>query len=330
MDLPDPSLSPSSSSKKDPEWREIGLPILIKAIEQSPVSVIITDTKGVIEYVNPKFTQLMGYTPEEAVGKTPRIIKGGFLSREFYKEMWTTILAGKEWHGVFHNRTKDGSFVWEVASISPIRDADGKVTHFVGVKEDITEIRRLQEQLEHMAQHDQLTGLPNRFLLKDRLQQALLQAKRRKSKFAVLYLDLDGFKLVNDTHGHEAGDAVLVEVAKRLLACTRESDTVARLGGDEFTVLMGEIQEEGNAERVASLIIKTLSEPIALADTTCVIGVSVGIALYPKDGDTPDALLSQSDAALYRVKRQGRNGFQFAHTHPNESNPLPPDSGQVC
>lgn len=330
MDLPDPSLSPSSSSKKDPKWREIGLPILIKAIEQSPVSVIITDTKGVIEYVNPKFTQLMGYTPEEAVGRTPRIIKGGFLSREFYKEMWTTILAGKEWHGVFHNRTKDGSFVWEVASISPIRDADGRVTHFVGVKEDITEIRRLQEQLEHMAQHDQLTGLPNRFLLKDRLQQALLQAKRRESKFAVLYLDLDGFKLVNDTHGHEAGDSVLVEVAKRLLACTRESDTVARLGGDEFTVLMGEIKEEGNVERVASLIIKTLSDPIALADKTCAIGVSIGIALYPEDGETPDTLLSRADAALYRVKRQGRNGIEFAHTRLNETSPLTPDSGSAC
>ena len=330
MPSTDPNALPAFPLSKAPEWREKGLHILIKAIEQSPVSVIITNTKGIIEYVNPKFTQLMGYTAEEAVGKTPRIIKGGFLSREFYRDMWATILAGKEWHGVFHNRTKDGALVWEVASISPIRDADGTVTHFVGVKEDITEIRRLQEQLEHMAQHDQLTGLPNRFLLNDRLQQALLLAKRRRSRFAVLYLDLDGFKLVNDTYGHEAGDAVLVEVAKRLLACTRESDTVARLGGDEFTVLMTEIQEEGNVERVASLIVKTLSEPIPLADKACEIGVSIGIALYPEDGETPDALLSRSDAALYRVKGQGRNGFQFAHTRPGEPTPPPPDSGRVC
>ncbi|GLH72990.1 hypothetical protein GETHLI_14920 [Geothrix limicola] len=288
------------------------LRILVKAVEQSPVSVIITDTRGVIQYVNPKFTQLMGYTAEEAIGKTPRIIKGEFLSREFYQEMWKTILAGNEWHGVFNNRTKSGDLVWEVASISPIRDDNGVITHFVGIKEDITEIKRLQGQLEHLARHDQLTGLPNRFLFNDRLQQALLQAKRRGTRFAVLFLDLDEFKEVNDTLGHDAGDAVLVAAAERMSHCIRESDTLARMGGDEFTMLLTEVQGRENVERIATTILASLAEPILVGEQACAVGVSIGIALYPGHGETADALLSKADKALYEVKRQGRNGFRFA------------------
>jgi len=288
------------------------LRILIKAVEQSPVSVIITDTRGIIQYVNPKFTQLMGYTAEEAIGKTPRIIKGDFLARDFYKEMWDTILAGREWHGVFHNRTKSGALVWEIASISPIRDDEGNITHFVGVKEDITEIKRLQNQLEHMARHDQLTGLPNRFLFTDRMQHGLLQAKRQGTTMAVLCMDLDEFKEVNDTHGHEAGDAVLVAAAERLQGCIRESDTLARMGGDEFTLLLSDVGKQANVERIAANIIAALSRPIPVGEVACTIGVSIGIARYPQDGDTADVLLSKADKALYDVKRTGRNHFSFA------------------
>jgi diguanylate cyclase (GGDEF)-like protein/PAS domain S-box-containing protein len=288
------------------------LRILIKAVEQSPVSVIITDTQGIIQYVNPKFTQVMGYTAEEAIGKTPRIIKGNFLSREFYKGMWDTILAGKEWHGVFNNRTKSGELVWEVASISPIRDDEGKITHFVGVKEDITEIKRLQNDLEHMARHDQLTGLPNRFLFNDRIQMALLQAKRRGTQCAVMYMDLDEFKTVNDTLGHDAGDAVLVAAGQRIQSCIRESDTLARMGGDEFTALLNDVKQRGNVERVASNIIEALTQPIRIGEAECTIGVSIGIAIYPRDGETTDNLLSKADNALYEVKREGRNSYKFA------------------
>lgn len=288
------------------------LRILIKAVEQSPVSVVITDTKGIIQYVNPKFTQLMGYTAEEAIGKTPRIIKGDFLSREFYKGMWDTILAGKEWHGVFNNRTKSGELVWEVASISPIRDDDGKITHFVGIKEDITEIKRLQDNLEHMARHDQLTGLPNRFLFNDRIQMAVLQAKRRGTQCAVMYMDLDEFKSVNDTLGHDAGDAVLVAAGERIQACIRESDTLARMGGDEFTALLNDVKQPENVARVAANIIAALTKPIRIGEAECTIGVSIGIAIYPQDGETTDSLLSKADHALYEVKRQGRNSFKFA------------------
>jgi diguanylate cyclase (GGDEF)-like protein/PAS domain S-box-containing protein len=272
-------------------------------VEQSPVSVIITDTRGIIQYVNPKFTHLMGYTAAEAIGKTPRIIKGSHLTREFYKDMWETILAGKEWHGVFQNRTKAGNLVWEAASISPIRDDEGTITHFVGIKEDITEIKRLQDQLEHLARHDPLTGLPNRHLFTDRLRQALAQGKRRKAPFAILYLDLNDFKPVNDVHGHKAGDALLVEVGRRLTACVRESDTVARMGGDEFTVLLTDIHGPENAHRIAGTIVEALGRPFLLEEGTCTIGASLGMALFPEDGATADLLLSKADTAMYQAKQ---------------------------
>ena len=318
--------APPPPTPRGPKGIKGILGILIKAVEQSPISVIITDTKGIIQYVNPKFTELMGYSPEETIGKTPRIIKGDFLSKEFYRELWEAILSGKEWHGVFHNRTKYGTLVWEVASISPIRDEHGMITHFVGVKEDITEIRRLQDQLEHMARHDQLTGLPNRFLFNDRLQQALIQAKRRKSQLALMYLDLDDFKFVNDTHGHEAGDALLVSAGQRMTACVRESDTVARMGGDEFTILLGDIQGRENITRIADLLIKSLGEPFPVDQGECSIGVSIGIAVYPDDGETLDILMSRADLALYQVKREGRNAYRFADPDSEHDGAKPPST----
>ena len=255
------------------------LRMLAKAVEQSPVSVVITDPRGVILYVNPKFTKLMGYTAEEAIGKTPRIIKGEFLTREFYRDMWEVILSGQEWHGVFHNRTKSGELVWEAASISPIRDEDGNVTHFVGVKEDITELKRLQDELAHQASHDPLTGLPNRLLFNDRLHQALVQARRRDTAVALLYLDLNGFKPINDTFGHEAGDLLLIEVGRRLQGCVREADTVARMGGDEFTVLLHDI---GGQEAIRPVLAK----------------------------------ITAADTAMYVAKREGSGGLCFASQGP--------------
>jgi len=286
--------------------------VLAKAVEQSPVSVIITDPKGIIQYVNPKFTELMGYTPEEAIGKTPRIIKGGFLSKEFYGDMWAKISSGQEWHGVFHNRTKSGDLVWEVASISPIRDDKGVITHFVGVKEDITELKRLQAELDHMARHDVLTGLPNRALFHDRLDQALVQSKRRQSTFALLFLDLDGFKPVNDTYGHEAGDSLLIAVAQRLQECVRESDTVARMGGDEFTVILNDLTGVEAAEHIAQAIMQSLAKPFVLDLAAVSISASIGVAMYPRDGASRKSILSAADGAMYKVKESGKNGVRFA------------------
>jgi diguanylate cyclase (GGDEF)-like protein len=223
--------------------------------------------------------------------------------------MWDTILAGKEWHGLFHNRTKAGNLVWELASISPIRDEDGRITHFVGVKEDITELKRLQDQMAHLAHHDQLTGLPNRFLFLDRLNQILHHSKRRDTTFAVLYLDLDNFKAVNDTYGHAVGDQLLVAVGQRLLGCVRESDTVARLGGDEYTILLSDIRGIPDVERIADMILQAIHNPFVLGTVECTVGISIGIAQFPLDGVEADPLLSAADMALYKVKNSGRGGY---------------------
>ncbi|MDR3672556.1 MAG: diguanylate cyclase [Holophaga sp.] len=304
---------PLSAIKAREERRAIEsrLRILVKAVEQSPVSIIVTDNEGIIKYVNPKFCKVTGYTIEEVLGKTPRILKGGFLSADFYRDLWQTILAGEEWHGIFHNRTKSGEFVWELASISPIRDEDGLITHFVSVKEDFTEIKRLQDRMDNLAHHDQLTGLPNRTLFYDRLRQAQAMARRRDEGFALFYMDLDGFKAVNDGHGHELGDQLLKAVGERISGCVRESDTVARMGGDEFTVLLPELQSRETAGELARLIIDALTQPFSLGEVTCHIGVSIGISFYPKDSEEPERLISYADAAMYRVKNAGKNGFVF-------------------
>jgi len=310
-DSPKDQLIPAGTAE-DRRAIESRLRILVKAVEQSPVSIIVTDNEGIIEYVNPKFCKVTGYTLEEVLGKTPRILKGGFLSADFYRDLWATILAGEEWHGVFHNRTKSGGLVWEVGSISPIRDDAGNITHFVGVKEDITEIKDLQDQLAHMARHDQLTGLPNRFLFLDRFQQTLVQSRRRKAIVGLMYLDLNDFKGVNDTFGHEGGDEVLAESARRLRGCVREADTVARMGGDEFTILLGDVQGREAVERIAENILQAFEVPFRLGEVERTIGVSIGVALFPAHGQTEDELLSRADKAMYVAKRRGGNGFQFA------------------
>jgi diguanylate cyclase (GGDEF)-like protein/PAS domain S-box-containing protein len=295
----------------DPARLEAQLRVLVRAVEQSPVSIVVTDAQGRIEYVNPKFCHTTGYTMEEVLGKTPRILKSGCLDEAFYQDLWRTILAGQEWHGMFHNRTKGGELLWELGSISPIRDEAGVVTHFVSVKEDITEIKRMQDQMDHLAHHDQLTGLPNRTLFYDRLKQALVLARRREHQLALFYLDLDGFKAVNDRHGHEQGDHLLTMVAQRLGSCVRESDTVARMGGDEFTVLLMDPAGAEAAQRVARLILELLARPFVYQGITSTIGVSIGISFYPQDGDDPDQLLLRADAAMYQVKNGSKNQFRF-------------------
>jgi diguanylate cyclase (GGDEF)-like protein/PAS domain S-box-containing protein len=304
-------LLPLVADGEDRRAVESRLRILVKAVEQCPVSIIVTDREGVIEYVNPKFTRVTGYTLEEVLGQTPRILKGGFLTADFYRDLWQTILAGDEWHGVFNNRTKNGEMVWELASISPIRDEEGVVTHFVSVKEDFTEIKRLQDRMDNLAHHDQLTGLPNRTLFYDRLRQTQVLAKRRDKGYAIFFLDLDGFKAVNDSHGHEVGDLLLQAVARRIGECVRESDTVARMGGDEFTVLLPDLDGREAAAHIAGLILEYLSRPFQLKDLTCGIGVSIGISFYPQDGDDPEKLITRADAAMYRVKNAGKNTFAF-------------------
>lgn len=277
---------------------------LSTAVEQSPASIVITDRQGNIDYVNPAFCRVTGYALHEALGQNPRILMGNEQ-----RQMWDTLLDGREWRGELHNRRKDGSPFWEMASISPVRDGNGEISHLVGVKENITERKQLQEQLDQMARCDRLTGLPNRALFFDRLGCLKALSRREGRRFAVLFLDLDGFKTVNDSYGHEAGDAVLRVTAERLTACIRESDTAARMGGDEFAAILGNLSQGADASLVAEKMLQALSAPIVLPDgASCEIGASIGISLYPDDAQKIEVLVSAADAAMHEAKREGGDG----------------------
>jgi diguanylate cyclase (GGDEF)-like protein/PAS domain S-box-containing protein len=283
---------------------------LVLAVVHSPISVMVTDRAGTIEYVNPKFCSVTGYTRAEAVGKNPSILKSGTHSVEFYRDLWETILSGREWRGEFHNRNKDGSLIWELASISPVLDS-GAITHFVGVKEDITELKRLQKELKEMAHFDELTGLPNRALFLDRLEQVAIHARRVLGRFALLFLDLDGFKEVNDRHGHQIGDEVLREVARRLVSCVRNSDTVARLGGDEFIIVLNDLTHWEEPGIVAKKLLESFSRPFNSGEIVCRVGVSIGISIYPDDAAEVGDLISCADAAMYEAKEGGKNSYRY-------------------
>jgi diguanylate cyclase (GGDEF)-like protein/PAS domain S-box-containing protein len=418
----------TESKSKEADLRKLG-----RALEQSPTSVIITSIDGTIEYVNPKFEEVSGYSAQEAIGQNPRILKSGDKTPEDYKKMWSALLSGKEWRGVFHNKRKDGSIYWESASISPLRDDEGKITHFIAVKEDVTAQKRAEEQLRmnatvfdttsegimvtdadniiktvnpafsqitgyeaeevightphllssgrhtktfydqlwtsvsqsgywsgeiwnrrkdgsvypewlsiaaiknesgiikeyvavfsdiskhkqdeekirYQANFDALTGLPNRSLLTDRLTQAILSANREGWKLALLFIDLDQFKVVNDTFGHVMGDELLQMVSARIRNCVREVDTVARFGGDEFVVLMQDVNDLEAPALVASKVIAEVTGSFTLYQREIYIGASIGITVYPDDANTPDALLRNADMAMYQAKEQGRNNYQF-------------------
>jgi len=281
------------------------------AVENCATAIVITDREGAIEYVNPRFCRRTGYSQDEVLGKNPRILSSGAHPPEYYEELWRTLLSGREWHGEFQNRSKGGERLWELSSISPLYGDDGEITHFVAAKEDITEHKKLQEKLTRMAHYDELTGLPNRALFFDRLEQVLELSRRKERSFCVLFIDLDGFKGVNDTHGHDAGDELLVEVGRRLRGLIRASDTVARLGGDEFTLILTDLQDRAEAKQVARRIREAISEPMKLAGSICQVGASIGVASFPRDGQDSDQLVSSADSAMYRAKHGGKNAFRF-------------------
>lgn len=284
---------------------------LATAVEQSSASIVITDRNGSIEYVNPAFSRLTGYSPEETLGNNPRILKADGQNEDFYRDMWKALLHGDIWRGEFHNRRKDGSLFWESASIAPITDDNGAITHFVAVKEDVTQQKELMERLEQMAQFDMLTGLPNRRMFLDRLVQGVAVSRRNNKRFALLFIDLDGFKRINDSYGHESGDRVLKIVAARLSACVRISDVVGRIGGDEFTLLLGTLNHYEDSGHVAEKVLAALEKPVTLPDGTSErIGASIGISVFPDDADDGDRLLIAADHAMYEAKRGGKGKYR--------------------
>jgi len=281
---------------------------LSQAIEQSSNTIIITDAGGNIEYVNSAFVSTTGYTQSEAIGKNPRFLQSGKTPYGIYDEMWDHITRGETWHGELTNRRKNGTEYIYSINISPVFDTDHNITHFIAIEEDITEQKENEEHIHYLANFDPLTGLPNRRQLNDRFEYTLALAKRGYKTFAVMFLDLDHFKEVNDSLGHGYGDALLIELARRLQSILREEDTISRLGGDEFILLLPDIDVQG-ATQVATKLQEIISLPFIIEQQELTVTASIGIALYPSDGTDRETLAKNADAAMYRAKQEGRNAY---------------------
>lgn len=278
--------------------------------DKASEGILVTDAANDILRVNPAFTAITGYSAEEVIGRNPRLLKSGRHDAAFYQTLWQSLLSQGHWEGEIWNRYKNGDLHAEWLSITRIDLGDGRIFH-LGIFHDIT--RRLEdvEQLRFRAHHDPLTELPNRTLFLDRLRLAINQARRYQRRFALLMIDLDRFKEVNDRLGHLAGDQLLVEAARRLASCVRETDTVARLGGDEFAIILAETASDEEAELIAARVVGLLNEPYHLDAGTAQISGCVGIALYPLHGSDLDTLLSNADHALYAAKTGGRNQYRI-------------------
>jgi diguanylate cyclase (GGDEF)-like protein/PAS domain S-box-containing protein len=280
-----------------------------KVFSVSNDGVMITDADNNIIEVNPAFTELTGYGHDEVIGNNPRLLSSGKQGREFYEEMWKTLNKTGHWEGELWSRRKDGVAFLEKLAVYTLRDTHDKVVNRIGVFSDITQMRAEQETVAHHAQHDFLTNLPNRMLFRDRFNQQLARSRRNKRKFAVLYIDLDRFKQVNDTLGHQVGDQLLIAVATRLKSQVREIDTVSRLGGDEFAILVSEVMSHNDVTNLAEKILVALSLPYIIEGHTINSSGSLGIAVYPDDGADMDAILSKADASMYKVKRSSSNTY---------------------
>jgi diguanylate cyclase (GGDEF)-like protein/PAS domain S-box-containing protein len=284
---------------------------LSRAVEQSATAVLITDRDGHIEYVNPWFTRITGYREQEVLGCTPSILKSSETHPEVHRRLWQTLLSGKKWHGELHNTRKNGELYWCMETITPLRNEAGEITHFVAITDDVSDRKLAEQTIRHLAFHDALTGLPNRRLFRDRLEHALACAHRNRTTVALMLLDLDRFKQVNDTLGHGAGDELLMAVAARLRGAVRTSDTLARMGGDEFALIAADLARPDDAARLAAALVAALRAPARVQGVELQVGTSVGITLFPQDGDDVDSLLRNADIALYRAKDEGRGNYQF-------------------
>jgi diguanylate cyclase (GGDEF)-like protein/PAS domain S-box-containing protein len=279
------------------------------AFDNSHEGITLTNAQGEILDVNPAFTRITGYERSEVIGRNPRVLKSGRHDQPFYTAMWKSILETGTWRGEIWNRSKFGDVYPELLSISAVRDADGQLTNFVAVFSDISRLKEQEKQLVQMAYFDALTGLPNRVLLADRIVQASAQTRRSDTLMAVCYLDLDGFKPINDTWGHDVGDQLLIEVANRFKATLRAGDTVARLGGDEFVLLMLGLASLAECEQAVQRMLHAVSHPLLVAPQPVRLSASIGVAIFPLDDGDADTLLRHADQAMYRAKQSGKNCF---------------------
>ena len=285
---------------------------------QTGDSVLITNTAGVILFVNPAFEQITGHAAADVLGRTPSFLNAGVHHKFFFDTLWRVIRGGQVFRGVISNRHKNGDVYQHEQTITAIRDEADEITHFLSTGRDVTERQLVATRFEYLASHDLLTGLPNRGLFMDRLAQAMLRCQREPSNLALLFIDVDRFKRINDSHGHSVGDEVLVEVARRLRSAVRNEDSVARLGGDEFTIIIERLEQPDGSNRVGQSVIAAFDAPFEMDGRSFSVGVSVGIAVYPGDGDDQGTLLKHADIAMFHAKAAGRcNYAQFGEVQKN-------------
>jgi diguanylate cyclase (GGDEF)-like protein/PAS domain S-box-containing protein len=291
--------------------RTARLRLAASVFENTSEGVVITDDQARIVSVNAAFTEITGYTPAEAIGQKPSLLRSDHHDAAFYGAMWQSLLDKGRWQGEIWNRRKNGEAFLEWLTINRIPASEGMPCSYVSVFNDITEQRRKDEHIRHLAFHDPLTGLPNRALLLDRLQHAIQRAMREDSRLALLFIDLDRFKAINDTLGHDIGDELLREVATRIKSRLRGMDTVARMGGDEFVLLIEDLDDPGHSAVLAGEIVADITQPLEIQGHDIRVGASIGIACFPEDGDDALSLMKHADTAMYAAKSDGRGTYRF-------------------
>ncbi len=290
----------------DERWR-----LIADFLAHTAEAIVITDARTRIVYVNRSFTRVTGYTLKEVSGKTPRLLHSGRQTAGFYARMWKSINASGRWQGEIWNRRKNGEIYPEWLSITAVRNKSGKVENYLAIFSDITLRQREKQELYDLATHDALTGLPNRFFFDERFRHALARARRAGHLVGLLYLDLDRFKPVNDSLGHKCGDQLLQTVARRIRQSVREGDTIARLGGDEFAVILEHLSRPRDAGVTATKLLRALARPFLLEGHKASITASIGITVYPLDGDDVETLVKRADGAMYRAKSERTNDYRF-------------------
>jgi diguanylate cyclase (GGDEF)-like protein/PAS domain S-box-containing protein len=287
------------------------LSIADSLFNNSSEGICITDAHERIVEVNPTLCSLTGYAKEELLGNTPKMFCSGLQSDEFYAEMWKSLKSSGQWRGELWNRHRSGSLYASRLNISAICDDEGKVTHYLCIQADITAAKVYQQRLEKNANYDDLTGLPNRLLLMDRVHQAMAQAQRTGLLLAICYLDLDGFKAINDSYGHEAGDQALIEGARRMARSVRTGDTVARVGGDEFVILLWGLKDRDECDQTLSRVVADIASIQSLGPLDVALTVSIGVSLFPVDGTDVSSLMAQADSAMYQSKAAGGSQWRY-------------------
>jgi diguanylate cyclase (GGDEF)-like protein/PAS domain S-box-containing protein len=296
--------------KQDEEKLERAASVFTHAHE----GIMITDATGAITEVNDTFSRTTGYTREEVLGKNSSFLHSGRQSPEFYAEMWGALLEKDNWQGEIWNRRKNGEIYAEMLTISAVKNAAGLVQHYVSLRTDITEMKTYQGQLERIAHYDLLTNLPNRTLLIDHLSQAMAQCQRHNQSLAVAYMDLDGFKKVNDTYGHSVGDELLIAVSQRMKEALREGDTLARIGGDEFIAVIVDLEKITDSVPVLKRLLTAAAEPFTACDAVMQVSASIGVTLCPQDGGEAEQLMRHADGAMYVAKHAGKNRYHLFDT----------------